>query len=182
MMKKWVMAGAGSLMLATVSAHAVSISGETGRDYVGANANMGLGIPGLSANAGWGHDEKHSNDVYSAGLDYTFALSNASLKVGAKGLYLNQNKFDDGYGVALGGGLQVPVGNDISLFGEGYYAPDAFSSHVDHYVEARGGVRWQPFRPLSLDVGYRYINMASGKSENDNKVADTAYVGLGLNF
>ncbi|MGM3161254.1 YfaZ family outer membrane protein [Dickeya undicola] len=181
-MKKWVIACAGSLLLATVSAHAVSISGEAGRNYTGVGAGFGLGVPGLSGNAGWDHNDKHSNDVYSAGLDYTFALSNASLKVGAKGLYLNQNRFKDGYGVALGGGLQVPVTRSISLYGEGYYSPDAFSSHVDHYVEARGGVRWQPFRPLSLDVGYRYINMASGEEGNDNRVADTAYVGVGLNF
>ncbi|MGM3174923.1 YfaZ family outer membrane protein [Dickeya lacustris] len=181
-MKNWGIACAGSLLLATVSAHAIGLSGETGRDYVGAGASMGLGIPGLSGNVGWGHDQKHSNDIYSAGMDYTFALSNASLKVGAKGLYMNQNHFQDGYGVALGGGLQVPVASSVSLFGEGYYSPDAFSSHVDHYVEARGGVRWQPLRPLSLDVGYRYINMAASERGNDNKVADTAYVSMGLNF
>lgn len=181
-MKKWGIALAGGLLLATVSAHAISLSGEAGRNYTGASAGFGLGMPGLSGNVGWGHNDKHSNDVYSAGVDYTFALSNASLKVGAKGLYLNQNRFKDGYGVALGGGLQVPMTRSISLYGEGYYSPDAFSSHVDYYVEARGGVRWQPFRPLSLDVGYRYINMASGESSNDNRIADTAYVGVGLNF
>ncbi|MGM3183851.1 YfaZ family outer membrane protein [Dickeya oryzae] len=181
-MKKWGIALAGGLLLATVSAHAISLSGEAGRNYTGASAGFGLGMPGLSGNVGWGHDNKNNNNVYGGGVDYTFALSNASLKVGAKGLYFNQNHFKDGYGVALGGGLQVPVAQSVSLYGEGYYSPDAFSSHVDHYVEARGGVRWQPFRPLSLDVGYRYINMASGEAGKDNRVADTAYVGVGLNF
>ncbi|WJV55118.1 YfaZ family outer membrane protein [Pectobacteriaceae bacterium CE90] len=181
-MKKFVIACAGSLLLATASAQAVSVSGEAGSDYVGASAGFGLPVPGLSGNVGWGHNSDHSNDSYSLGLGYTFSLSNASLTVGAKGVYMNQNHFDDGYGVALGGGLQIPLNSSFSLYGEGYYSPDAFSSHVDHYVEAKAGVRWQVFRPLSVDVGYRYINMASGESDNDNKVADTAYVGLGLSF
>lgn len=181
-MKKWFVMGAGSLLLATASAQAIGISGEAGRDYGGVDASMGLGLPGLSANAGWGHDSQDDSDVYRLGLDYTFGLSSASIKVGAKGVYLNPNHDDDGYGIALGGGIQLPLISTLSLYGEGYYSPDAFSSHIDHYVEAKAGVRWQVFRPLSVDVGYRYINIAASNGKNDSRVADSAYVGLGLNF
>lgn len=180
-MKKYAIALAGSLLLATATAQAISFSGEAGEDYAGASAGFGLGIPGLAGSVSYSHG-KNSNDVYGFGLGYTIPVGALSLTLGGKALYLNQDRGSDGYGVALGGGLQWPLNRYFSLYGEGYYAPDAFTSHVDHYVEAKGGVRWQVFRPLNLDVGYRYINMAGESGRADNKVADTFYIGAGLSF
>lgn len=180
-MKKCAIALAGSLLLATATAQAISFSGEAGEDYAGASAGFGMGVPGLAGSVNYSHG-KHNNDVYSFGLGYTIPAGALSLTLGGKALYLNQNHGDDGYGVALGGGLQWPLNRYFSLYGEGYYAPDAFTSHVDHYLEAKGGVRWQVFRPFNLDVGYRYINMAGESGRPDNKAADTFYIGAGLNF
>ncbi|AIA70174.1 putative exported protein [Pectobacterium atrosepticum SCRI1043] len=179
-MKKFVIACAGSLLLASASVHAISLSGEAGRDYAGASAGFGLGIPGLAGNVSYAHGD-NNNDVYGFGLGYTIPVGPLKLTLGGKALYLNQDHGNDGYGVALGGGVQWPLSRQFSLYGEGYYAPDAFSSHVDHYVEGKAGVRWQVFAPLSVDVGYRYINMAR-ENGPDNKLADSAYVGVGLSF
>ncbi|WP_440863436.1 YfaZ family outer membrane protein [Symbiopectobacterium purcellii] len=180
-MKKIAIALAGSLLLATATAQAISLSGEAGDDYAGASAGFGLGVPGLGANVSYGHG-KDNNDVYGFGLGYTLPLGAVSLTVAGKALYLNQQHATDGYGVALGGGLQFPINRYLSLYGEGYYAPDAFSSHIDHYVEAKGGVRWQVLRPLNLDLGYRYMNIGGESGRSDNKVADTFYLGAGFNF
>lgn len=180
-MKKLVIACAGSLLLAAASAQAISLSGEAGEDYAGASAGFGLGVPGLGGSVSYSHGE-HNNDVYGFGLGYSIPLGALSLTLGGKALYFNQDHGSEGYGVALGGGLQWPINRYFSLYGEGYYAPDAFSSHVDHYVEGKAGVRWQVFRPLNVDVGYRYINMAGESGRADNKVADSAYIGVGLNF
>ncbi|MFP1722105.1 YfaZ family outer membrane protein [Lonsdalea quercina] len=179
-MKKLMTACLGSLLLASAGAQAIGISAEAGNDYVGGAASIGLPFPGLSANAGWGHDNDNNNDAYSLGVDYGFSLGRAAVNAGVKGVYLQPDHGDDGYGLAVGGGVQFPLTSSFSLFGEGYYSPDAFTSHLDRYVEAKGGVRWQPLRPLSVDVGYRYITM--GSSNDDRRIADGFYLGAGLSF
>ena len=55
----------------------------------------------------------------------------------------------------------------FSLHGEGYFAPDSFTSGVKAYNEASGGLRWK-FRPLSVDVGYRYMQMEGKDGRRDN--------------
>ncbi|MGL9734237.1 MAG: YfaZ family outer membrane protein [Symbiopectobacterium sp.] len=180
-MKKIAIALSSSLLLATATAQAISLSGETGDDYAGASAGFGLVVPGLVANVSYGHS-KGNNDVYGFSLGYTLPLGAASLIVGGKALYLNQQHATDGYGVALGGGLQFPINRYFSFYGEGYYAPDAFSSHIDHYVEAKGGVRWQVLPLLNLDLSYRYINIRGESRRSDNKMADTFCLGAGFNF
>lgn len=180
-MKKFVIACAGSLLLASASVHAISLSGEAGRDYSGANVGFGLGVPGLAGSVSYSHGD-NNNDVYGFGLGYTIPVGPLKLTLGGKALYLNQDRATDGHALALGGGLQWPINRYFSIYGEGYYSPDAFSSHVDHYVEGKAGVRWQVFGPLNVDVGYRYINLAGESGRSDNKLADTAYIGVGLNF
>ena len=69
----------------------------------------------------------------------------------------------------------------FSLHGEGYFAPDSFTSGVKAYNEASGGLRWK-FRPLSVDVGYRYMQMEGKDGRRDNTLADGPYVGVGLSF
>ncbi|MBJ7221744.1 MULTISPECIES: YfaZ family outer membrane protein [unclassified Brenneria] len=180
-MKKFVIACAGSLLLATSSVYAIGISGEAGRDYVGANAGFGLLVPGLSGNVSYAHGD-NDNDVYGFGLGYTLPVGPLKVTLGGKALYLNQDRGSDGHALALGGGVQWPINRYFSVYGEGYYSPDAFSSHVDHYVEGKAGVRWHVVGPLNVDVGYRYINMAGESGRSDNTLADSAYIGVGLNF
>ncbi|KAA8999991.1 hypothetical protein FJU30_11930 [Affinibrenneria salicis] len=180
-MKKILCASAAALLLAAFSTQAISLSGEAGRDYTHVGAGMGLGIPGLGASAGWTHGD-NSNDIYGLGLHYRLPVGPLSLTVGGKALYLNQDKGKDGSAVALGGGLEWPINRLFSVYGEGYYAPEAFSSHVDHYVEGKAGVRWHALPPLTVDVGYRYINLAGQDGRGDNRVADSAYAGVALSF
>ncbi|MBX9311126.1 YfaZ family outer membrane protein, partial [Serratia marcescens] len=59
--------------------------------------------------------------------------------------------------------------------------PDSFTSGVKAYNEASGGLRWK-FRPLSVDVGYRYMQMEGKDGRRDNTLADGPYVGVGLSF
>ncbi|EIS07510.1 yfaZ family protein [Yersinia pestis PY-46] len=56
------------------------------------------------------------------------------------------------------------------------------TSGMKSYSEANGGVRWNVFRPLTVDVGYRYINMEGKEGRRDNRLADGVYIGAGLNF
>ncbi|PWC18141.1 YfaZ family outer membrane protein [Brenneria corticis] len=180
-MKKFVIACAGSLLLASASVHAIGISGEAGSDYAGANASFGLLVPGLSGNVSYAHGD-NNNDVYGFGLGYTIPAGPLKVTLGGKALYLDQDHGSDGHALALGGGVQWPINRYFSLYGEGYYSPDAFSSHVDHYVEGKAGVRWQALPILNVDVGYRYINLAGESGRSDNKLADSAYIGVGLSF
>ena len=69
--------------------------------------------------------------------------------------------------MALGGGPEWEINRYFSLHGEGYFAPDSFTSGVKAYNEASGGLRWK-FRPLSVDVGYRYMQMEGKDGRRDN--------------
>ena len=43
-------------------------------------------------------------------------------------------------------------------------------------------MRWNVIRPVTIDVGYRYIEISGKDGNRDNVVADGAYVGAGIGF
>jgi hypothetical protein len=101
---------------------------------------------------------------------------------GGKGLYLGPKNNDDGYAVAVGGGLQLPVARMFSLYGDYYYSPDSLSSGVNDYTEASAGLRLSPIPNIMVNVGYRYMMMTGKDGVRDSAVADGPYVGGALSF
>ncbi|MDT9121723.1 YfaZ family outer membrane protein, partial [Escherichia coli] len=77
------------------------------------------------------------------------------------------NDGDEGYAIALGGGAQLPLGDFFTLFGEAYYSPDSMSSGVDEYLEANAGLRVNIIKSMSIEAGYRYIDMAGKHDHRD---------------
>ena len=73
-------------------------------------------------------------------------------------------------------------GDSFRLFGEYYYSPDSLSSGIDSYQEANAGARFTIMRPLSIEAGYRYLNLAGKDGNRDNAVADGPYVGVNASF
>lgn len=112
------------------------------------------------------------------GLGLNLPLGPLMATVGGKGVYTNPNYGDEGYAAAVGGGLQWKIGNSFRLFGEYYYSPDSLSSGIQSYEEANAGARYTIMRPVSIEAGYRYLNLSGKDGNRDNAVADGPYVGL----
>ena len=83
---------------------------------------------------------------------------------------------------AVGGGLQWQIGDSFRLFGEYYYSPDSLSSGIKSYEEANAGARYTIMRPVSIEAGYRYLNLAGKNGNRDNAIADGPYVGVNASF
>jgi len=66
--------------------------------------------------------------------------------------------------------------------GEYYYSPDSLSSGVNDYREANAGARLTIIRPLSIEAGYRYVELTGKEGNRDNAVADGPYVGVNASF
>ena len=56
------------------------------------------------------------------------------------------------------------------------------SSGVDEYLEANAGLRVNIIKSMSLEAGYRYIDMAGKHDHRDNVLADGAYAGFNFRF
>ncbi|MEX0631645.1 YfaZ family protein [Serratia ureilytica] len=178
MKKTWVACAAG-LLLVTGAANAISVSGEAGQHYTNLGVGMSTGSSGLGLTGNWARSG-HDGNVGSVGLNFGVPLGPLTATVGAKALYLSPKDGKSGGAVALGGGLE----GDQPLLQPArrrYFAPESFTSGVKAYNEASGGLRWK-FRPLSVDVGYRYMQMEGKDGRRDNTLADGPYVGVGLSF
>ncbi|MGS9235581.1 YfaZ family outer membrane protein, partial [Salmonella enterica subsp. enterica serovar Infantis] len=66
--------------------------------------------------------------------------------------------------------------------GEYYYSQDSLSSGNDSYEQANAGPRFTIMRPLSIESGYRYLNLAGKDGNRDNEIADGQYVGVNASF
>ncbi|QGY19544.1 hypothetical protein F6P93_04470 [Escherichia coli] len=69
-----------------------------------------------------------------------------------------------------------------SVVGEYYYSPDSLSSGIQSYEEANAGARYTIMRPVSIEAGYRYLNLSGKDGNRDNAVADGPYVGVNASF
>ncbi|MDR3432913.1 MAG: YfaZ family outer membrane protein [Rouxiella aceris] len=181
-MKKYLVAcTTAALMMTTLSAHAIGVNAEIGQHYTNLGFGMGTTTSGLELTGSWAHSD-NDGDVAGLGLGYNIPLGPFMATVGGKALYTSPKNGSDGYAVPLGGGLQLPLGRYVSLYGEGYYAPDSLSSGINNYKEANAGIRITPVRLISVDVGYRYQALEGKDSSRDNTIADGAYVGGAVNF
>lgn len=147
--------------------------------------NEKSGISGLRPDGcicgGWTHNDD-DGDAASLGLGLNVPLGPFLATVGGKGIYTNPNDGDEGYAAAVGGGLQWKIGDSFGLFGEYYYSPDSLSSGIESYEEANAGARWTIMRPITIEAGYRYLNLAGKDGNRDNALADGPYVGVSAGF
>ncbi|PBI80447.1 porin [Rahnella victoriana] len=168
-------------LLATGSANAVSIHGEAGQNWTDLGVSFGANDPGLTFGGNWAHSED-DGDIAGINLGLNLPLGPVLFTMGGKALYLSPDDGDDGYAIAIGGGAQLPLGEHFTVFGDAYYSPDSLSSGVKEYVEANAGVRWKVIPLMSVEAGYRYVDMAGKHGRRDNTIADGAYAGVNFNF
>ncbi|HHR1398747.1 YfaZ family outer membrane protein [Klebsiella oxytoca] len=180
-MKKSIFAALAGMMFVSTAAHAISFSGQAGEHYTNLGVGFGTESTGLAVTGNWLHNDD-DGDAADLGLGLNIPLGPFLATVGGKGVYTNPNNGDEGYAAAVGGGLQWKIGDSFRLFGEYYYSPDSLSSGIDSYQEANAGARFTIMRPLSIEAGYRYLNLAGKDGNRDNAVADGPYVGVNASF
>lgn len=180
-MNKTLVACAAGLLFVAGSANAISVNAEVGQHYTNMGFGLGTPVPGLGLSGNWLRSD-HDGNVGSLGLAYSIPLGSLVATVGGKALYLSPQDGKSGGALALGGGVKWTLNRYLSLYGEGYVAPEALTSGVKAYNEANGGVRWNVAGPLSVDAGYRYIKIKGTDGHRDNTVADGPHIAVGLSF
>ncbi|WP_370427638.1 YfaZ family outer membrane protein [Klebsiella pasteurii] len=180
-MKKSIFMALAGMMFVSTAAKAISVSGQAGEHYTNLGVGFGTESTGLAVTGNWLHNDD-DGDAAGLGLGLNIPLGPFLATVGGKGVYTNPNNGDEGYAAAVGGGLQWKIGDSFRLFGEYYYSPDSLSSGIDSYQEANAGARFTIMRPLSIEAGYRYLNLAGKDGNRDNAVADGPYVGVNASF
>jgi hypothetical protein len=180
---KAVATTAGALALLALAGSAQAIDGgvNVGEDYTHVRVGLGTNSPGFALSGDWLRSD-HDGNVESLGLGYNVAIGDVFLSPGVKAMSTNPTDSKDGYAVAVGGGVRVPVTKMFNVYGEYYYSPDAFSSHIDDYQEASGGVSFQPISLVDVRVGYKYMSMNGKDGRKDNVIADGPYVGASVHF
>ncbi|WP_034911569.1 MULTISPECIES: YfaZ family outer membrane protein [Erwinia] len=173
----------GALALLTLAGTAQAIEGgvSVGEKYTDVHVGLGTTTPGFALSGDWLRSD-HDGNVESLGLGYNVAVGDIFLSPGVKVMSTNPTDSKDGYAVAVGGGVRFPVTNMFNVYGEYYYSPDSFSSHLDDYQEASGGVSFQPISLVDVRVGYKYMAMNGKDGRKDNVVANGPYVGAAVHF
>lgn len=160
-MKKSILLGFAGMLFVSASAQAISISGQAGEDYTNIGVGFGTESTGLALSGNWMHNDD-DGDAAGVGLGLNIPVGPLLATVG--------------------GGLQWKIGDSFRLFGEYYYSPDSLSSGIESYEEANAGARFTIMRPLSIEAGYRYLNLAGKDGNRDNAIADGPYVGVNASF
>ena len=156
-------------------------TGEAGEHYTNLGVGFGTESTGLAVSGNWLHSD-NDGDAAGLGLGLNIPLGPFLATVGGKGIYTNPKQGDEGYAAAVGGGLQWKIGDSFRLYGDYYYSPDSLSSGIDSYQEANVGASWTIMRPLSIQAGYRYLNLAGKDGNRDNTIADGPYIGASASF
>lgn len=180
-MNKNVLSGIAGLLFFSASVSAMSINGQAGKDYTNIGVGFGTESTGLALSGNWMHNDD-DGDAAGLGLGLNIPVGPLLATVGGKGIYTNPDDGKEGYAAAVGGGLQWPISDSLRLFGEYYYSPDSLSSGIDSYEEANAGARLTILRPLSIEAGYRYLNLAGKDGHRDNALADGPYIGVNASF
>jgi opacity protein-like surface antigen len=169
--------------LALISGAAQAIEGSVDVGEHNTNLNLGLGTtsPGLFLKGNW---LRSDHDGSTTGLALGYNIDAGPLRVAptAKALFTHPEDGKDGFGVAVGAGAQYSFNNMWGLYGEYYYAPEAFSEHLENYQEASGGLSFTPISLLNLRVGYQYVELDNKDGRKDNVLIDGPYVGASLRF
>ncbi|PJR67789.1 YfaZ family outer membrane protein [Raoultella sp. T31] len=180
-MKKRILFGLAGMMLGSTAANAISVTGQVGEHYTNLGVGLGTESSGLAVTGNWMHSD-NDGDAAGLGLGLNLPLGPFLATVGGKGVYTNPKSGNEGYAAAVGGGLQWKIGDSFRLFGEYYYSPDSLSSGIQSYQEANAGASWTIMRPLSIEAGYRYLNLEGKDGNKDSTIADGPYVGVSASF
>jgi hypothetical protein len=140
------------------------------------------------ADFGWLHD-KDAGDVFHGGLLITGEASSGpqAIRAGLGGrlVWLNgDGSRRDGYGLALGGRLQVapPDLNRFTLAAEAFLAPDLLTGgDTDSYLEFGARVAYSVTRQADLYVGGRYVRADFDRAA-DLRFDTGFHVGIDLRF
>jgi len=176
-----ITAGALALLALAGSAQAIEGGIDVGRDYTNLHAGLVTTTPGFALSGNWLRSD-HDGSMGSLGLGYNVGLGDVLISPGVKAISTNPSDNKDGYAIAVGVGASAPITNMFNVFGQYYYSPDAFSSHIDNYQEASAGVSFQPISLVDVRVGYQYLAMNGKNGRKDNVIADGPYVGASLHF
>jgi len=174
-------AGALALLALTGTAQAIDGSVNVGKNYTDLHVGLGTDTPGFALSGDWLRSD-HDGNVGSLGLGYNVTIGDVMLSPMIKAMSTSPKDTRDGYAIAVGGGVRVPVTKMFNVYGQYFYSPDSFSSHIDNYQEASAGVSFQPISLLDVSVGYKYMTMNGKDGRKDNVVADGPYVGAALHF
>lgn len=180
-MNKLTYVGIAGLMMMSAAANAITLSGQAGEKYTNLGVSFGTETPGLAMSGNWTHND-NDGDVVGIGLGLNVPLGPLLFTVGGKGVYTNPDDGDEGYAAAIGGGMLWKIGDSFGLFGEYYYSPDSLSSGIESYEEANAGARWTILRPITIEAGYRYLNLNGKDGNRDSAIADGPYVGMSVGF
>ena len=180
-MKKSILLGLAGMMFVSTAANAISVTGQAGEHYTNLGVGFGTESSGLAVTGNWMHSD-NDGDAAGLGLGLNIPLGPFLATVGGKGVYTNPKSGDEGYAAAVGGGLQWKIGYSFRLFGEYYYSPDSLSSGIQSYQEANAGASWTIMRPLSIEAGYRYLNLEGKDGNKDSTIADGPYLGVSASF
>ncbi len=173
--------GALALLALAGSAQAIQGGVQVGKDYTDVNVGLGTDTPGFALSGNWLRSD-HDGNVESLGLGYNVTIGDVMLSPTIKAMSTNPKDSKDGYAIAVGGSVSVPVTNMFNVYGAYFYSPDSFSSHIDNYQEATAGVSFQPISLVDVNVGYKYMTMNGKDGRKDNVIADGPYIGAALHF
>ncbi|MDX7991852.1 porin [Xenorhabdus sp. Reich] len=180
-MKGLIAISVASLFFVAGTANAISIDAQVSKHNTSTSVGIGDKNSGLSFSGNWTRSD-HNGQVGSLGTAFALPIGPLTASVGGKALYLSPKVGKEGAALAAGVGLSWAVMPSLSLYGEAYGAPSGLTSGVDSYTEATGGVRYTLFKPLTIDAGYRVIDIKGKNNNRSNKVSDGFYVGAGLSF
>lgn len=169
------------LVVLSSSAQAFEGSVDIGKHSTNLNLGLGTTSPGLFLKGNWLRSD-HDGSAYGVGLGYNVDAGNLRLAPTAKALFTHPEDGRDGFTLAVGAGAQYSFNNMWGLYGEYYYAPEAFSDRLDSYKEISGGMSFTPISLLNMRVGYQYIELNNQGSRKDNVLVDGPYVAASLRF
>ena len=180
-MRKILLVAAAASSLFVGAAQAVSVSAQAGKHYTELSAGLGNQNAGLAFNGSWARSD-HDGQMGSLGATFGLPVGPFAAYAGGKALYLSPEDNSNGAALAVGGGLNWQALPSLNIYGEAYGAPESLTSGSKSYVETKAGARYTVFKPLSIDAGYRMIEMKGTHSKSNETIADGFYLGAGLSF
>lgn len=181
-MRKLLIITPALVALSSFSASAIEIGGEVGTQHMQLKAATTTEGSGFKYNGSWTKNYQDGRSVGGAGVDYLLDLDFVQLHAGAKALYIAPKKGDNGFAAPIGGGIKIPLGEQVAIYGESYVAPRGLNNAVQKYVEVDAGVEFKANSNLVLNAGYRYMGVDGKSATPNHTLLDGPYIGARYNF
>ncbi len=180
-MKKIILAAGVAGLMASGMAQAIEGGVEVGKHSTNINVGLGTASPGLFVKGNWLRSDDDGS-VTGAALGYNLAVGPLNFSPTAKALFTHPEDGKDGFTVAVGSGVSYQLNSMWGVYGEYYYAPKSFSTHLHNYQEAAGGISFTPISLLSLRAGYQYAELNNKGNDKNNVLVDGPYISASVNF